>query len=206
MYYLAVQTVTIVDNLSVTTDGQELCRLVCLVLMSRKMVLSAPRPWYRPCYRQSWQVVLRHTLQLDRIECQHPSYSMWAHKPQFSRTETWHLFTFLFPKLFSLINLVCTSRVPYLVIFRPIPDSVLMPDALEPLFLIHHRHQMHVHPLETLISSSVSLVVFPGVKLERDPLYPITSDNLGWLTRYSSDPLEFPPSLIVSTLKAPKKG
>ena len=160
--------------LLVTTDGREPCLLVRLVLTSRIMVLLVPRPWHWCCYQHGQQVVLRHTLQLDRIECRHPSYSMWAHSPQLHRTETWLFFTFLFPRLFPLINLVCTSRVPYLVMFSPMSDSILMPDALEPLFLIHHRHQMHAHPLETLISSFVSLIVFPGVKLGRDSLYPIT--------------------------------
>src|SRR4051812_27792263 len=37
-------------------------------------------------------------------------------------------------RLFPLINLVCTPHVPYLVMFSPISDSVLMPDALEPPF------------------------------------------------------------------------
>src|SRR3954464_15055425 len=47
---LSVQPVTIVDDFSVTTDGQEPCQLVRLVLTSRKMVLFIPRPWYRRCY------------------------------------------------------------------------------------------------------------------------------------------------------------
>ena len=40
---LSVQPVTIVDDLLVTTDGQELCQLVHLVLTSRKMLLIVPR-------------------------------------------------------------------------------------------------------------------------------------------------------------------
>ena len=67
------------------------CQLVCLVLTSRKMVLCVPRPWYRRCCRHSWQAVLWHTLHRDRMECRHPSYSMWAHNPQFHRIETWLL-------------------------------------------------------------------------------------------------------------------
>src|ERR1043165_3981735 len=41
---LSVHLVTIVDGLSVTTDGRELCQLVRLVLTSRKMVLIVPPP------------------------------------------------------------------------------------------------------------------------------------------------------------------
>src|SRR3954466_5851897 len=55
---------------------------------------------------------------------------------------------FLIPRLFPLINLVCTSRVPYLVMFSPIIDSVLMPDATAPSFIIRHRHRMHAYSLE----------------------------------------------------------
>ena len=134
---------------SVTTDGRELCQLLRLVLRSRKMVLIVPHPWYRPCYRHSWPVVLRHTLKLDRIDCQHPSYSMWAHNPQFHRTETWLFFTFLFrgysPWLTSYAlheppNLWCPVRYQTQCLCLRLWDS---------LFLIHHRHQMHAHPLET---------------------------------------------------------
>src|SRR4051812_34724031 len=58
------------------------------------------------------------------------------------------LFTFLFPRLFLLIDLVSTSRVPYLVMFSPITDSVLMPDTMDPSFIIHHRHRMHAYSRE----------------------------------------------------------
>src|SRR4051812_22009799 len=95
------------------------------------------------------------------MECHHPSYTMWAHNPQFHRTETGLFLTFLFPRLFLLIDLVWTSRVPYLVMFSPTSDSVLMPDAMDPSFIICHRHRMHAYLLETLISPFVSLLHSP---------------------------------------------
>src|SRR3954464_5491539 len=73
---------------------------------------------------------------------------MWALNPQFHRAETWLLVTFLFPRLFPFIKLVCTSRVPYLVMFSPISDSELNPDAMHPSFIIRHRHRMHAYSLE----------------------------------------------------------
>src|ERR1041385_6506159 len=57
---------------------------------------------------------------------------MWAHNPQFHRIETWLSCTFLFSRLFLFFDLVCNSRVLYLVIFSSISDSMLMPDALDP--------------------------------------------------------------------------
>jgi hypothetical protein len=54
--------VTIVDDISVTPDGRELCLSVRLVLTSRKMVLFVPRPWYRCCRRHSWQTFRWHVL------------------------------------------------------------------------------------------------------------------------------------------------
>src|ERR1041385_3472563 len=57
---------------------------------------------------------------------------MWAHNPQFHRIETWLSCTFLFSRLFLLLDLVCNSRVIYLVIFSSISDSMLMLDALDP--------------------------------------------------------------------------
>ena len=54
--------VTFVGDISVTTDGRELCLLVRLVSTSRKMVLFVPRPWYRLCCRHNWHATLWHAL------------------------------------------------------------------------------------------------------------------------------------------------
>ena len=177
-----------------TTDGQELCQLVCIVLTSRKMVLFVPHPWHWCCCRHSWQIFLRHALQLDRIEYQHASYSRCSHNPRFHRTETWLSFTFLLPRLFLALDLLTSYVIHgsptlwYSVRYQP-QCLCLM---LWPLF--HHPSSISNDCLSAwkfLIPPLVSLVVFPRVKLGRDPLYPITSDNLGWLTRYPSEPLVF---------------
>ena len=55
--HVGYHPVTIVDDIPVTTGGRELCLLVRLVLTSRKMVLFIPRPWYRRCWQDSWQII-----------------------------------------------------------------------------------------------------------------------------------------------------
>ena len=190
-----------------TTDGQEPCLLVRLVLTSRKMVLLVPRPWHWCCYQHGQQVVLRQTLLLNHIECQHPSYSMWAHNPQFHRTETWLFHTFLFPRLILLIDLVGTSRVPYLVMFSPISDSMLMPDTLDPSFVIRLRHQMHACSLET---SHTFFCLSRGIPLSLSSEEILCTPLLGQPRLINQvpirPPLNFPPSLFISTMKTPKKG
>ena len=190
----------------VTTDGQELCRLVRLVLTSRKMVLFVPRPWHWCCYRHSWQVVLRYTFNLialnvtTLVQCGPITHSSTRPKPD-------SLLPPCFRGYFPVLDLVCNSRATYLIIFSLMSCSVLMPVAMYPSFVIRHRHRMHAYPFETphtffCFSQCTSLSLN-----SEDTLYALTSDNLGWLTRYPSDPpSNFPPSLIISTMKTPKNG
>ena len=83
--------VTIVDDISVTTDGRELCLLVRLVQRAGKGFslslalgidvvadITDRLPSDMPCYR-------------DRARCQPPFYfktTWWAHNPQFHKIET----------------------------------------------------------------------------------------------------------------------
>src|SRR3954466_11805080 len=97
---------------------------------------------------------------------------------------------FLFLRLFLLIDLVWTSRVPYLVMFSPTSDSVLMPDAMDPSFTIRHRHRMHAYSLETLISPFVSPLHSPEFRLGRDSLYPVF---LGHPRLFNRVPIRPPP-------------
>ena len=115
---------------------------------------------------------------------------MWAHNPQFHRTETWIFYTFLFTRLFPLINLVCTSRVPYLVVFSTISAPVLKPDALAPLSL----SGIVVKWLSIRLKISHTSVNFsrciPLNLNSRDTSYPIPLVSFGWSTSYRSEPLK----------------
>ena len=120
--------------------------------------------------------------QLLHLGChKHPSYLTWAHNPEFHRTETWLFFTFLFPRLFPLINLVCTSRVPYLVIFRPITDWVFIawwsgpfPSSVIDIECVPIR-------LTLLMNSLTSRHTSASLNSE-DTLYPVPLDNPVGLT------------------------
>src|ERR1041385_2666504 len=47
------------------------------------------------------------------------------------------------------------------------PDIMLMPDAMDPSFIIRHRHRMHAYPLETFLTFLCFLLMyFPEFKLE----------------------------------------
>ena len=143
-------------------------------LTSRKMVLLVPRPWYRRCCRHSWQAVLWQTLHRDRIICHHPSYSMWAHNPQFHRIETWLLSPTLWYSVRYQTHCLC------LMLWTPFHFPLSTSNAC----------------LSTWDFSCVLLFSrCTSLSLNsKDTLYPIPLDNLGWLTLCRSDPLSLPPT------------
>ena len=138
----------------------ELGQLVRLVLTSRKMVLLVPRPWHRCCYRHSWQVVLRHTFNLIAsnvntllIQCGPIPHSSTGPKPDSSLRSCSRGYSPWLTSyaLHTSLTLWCSVRYQ---------TQCLCLMLWNPFFVIHHRHQMDAHPLETRISSFVSLVVF----------------------------------------------
>ena len=141
-----MQPIIIEDNIPITPLWTR-ALLIGLPRLNEQEGSLRPLPlvstlWPTSLANYSWQTLLH-----DCMECHHPG-SMWAHNPQFHRTGTWLSCTFIFPRLFLLLDLIWASRFPYLVMFSPISDSVLMPDAMDPSFIIHLRHQMHAYSLE----------------------------------------------------------
>ena len=63
--------------------------------------------------------------------------------------------------LFLVFDLVCNSRVAYLVIFSPVSNSVLMPEALDPLLSSVIDIECMPIQLKLLIPTFVSSDVFP---------------------------------------------
>ena len=147
-----------VGDIPVTTDGQELCLLVRLVSTSRKLVLFAPRPWYRWC---CWRITNRLPSDMpcyhDRARCHRFFYLYfvwWAHNPQFHRIETWLSCTPRLKKLFLAFDFIWNSRATCPMTYFWYQTQYLFP-LPRILFALCFKHRMIACPLETSHDTSL---------------------------------------------------